>query len=101
MYSSACLHRGLGFGEQRVLASFNEKLCALHRRILQNAVSEIQDVSFAAKRGNGIESRGANLLRRSKKHSRIDVTLKRDLGPDLLTKLGQIHAPIHAQNICA
>src|SRR5207247_458796 len=73
----------------------------LDRRILQNAMTEIEDVAAAAKRTNSAQRRIANFLWRSEQDGGIDISLQCNFGTQQFANFGQIHAPVHAERICA
>ena len=86
---------------QRALGRLDKELGVLDRRILQNAMTEIEDVAAAAKRTNSAQRRIANFLWRGEQDGGIDISLQCNFGTQQFANFGQIHAPVHAERICA
>src|SRR6266404_4505234 len=96
-------HRGRGPSvlNQGALTCFDEELSVFDRRVLQNAVAEVEDMPVATEGINRGQGHIANFLGRGKQNSWIDVALQGDFWADGLSNLGQVDAPIDTQNICS
>src|SRR5216684_2555256 len=86
---------------QRALARFNKELSVLDRRILQDAVAEVEDVAVASQRIDGGQGHVANSFGRGKQNRRVDIALESDFRAKHLANVSQVHAPIDAEHIRA
>src|SRR5712692_9886751 len=86
---------------QRALARFNKELSVLDRRILQDAVAEVEDVAVASQRIDGGQGHVANSFGRGKQNRRVDIALESDFRAKRLSNVSQVHAPIDAKHIRA
>jgi hypothetical protein len=76
-------------------------LSVVHGRVLQNAVTQIQDVAVTTKLGDDVQSGLADFLLRAEKNCWIEIALDSDARTGKRAKFAEWNAPIDAKDIGA
>src|SRR4029453_17618682 len=77
----------------------NKRAGTFDRRVGQDAVAQIEDVSRATELAEDVDGFLSNSLLRRKENRRIKVSLQSDTWPELRAKFSEVHAPIAAKNV--
>src|SRR5258708_14161975 len=77
-----------------LLAGVNEQLRTFHRRVLQNPVAKIQNMSMSGKLGGDIKSRLANFFRGGKQNGGVEIPPQGPAPACPFANFGQRNTPV-------
>src|ERR1700682_241762 len=92
---------GCGIRKVYLLSGLDKELSVLDGRVLQDAVSQIQDMADASQGCGRVLSDALNSFRGRKQNRWINIPLKGNAWAKRVAQIAQVRAPIHAKHVCA